>query len=197
MIISNPQILSLRTQVRTLRKELSDQERTQKNNAIQTQIAKLPEFQAAKTVLFYVSMNEEAGTHDIIKKYLDKKRIVVPTIQKEAKEFQVFHLTDWKELEPGVFGILEIHHQNRIPHPLNDIDLIIVPGVAFDHRGYRLGYGGGYYDSLLMIYPKPTIGLAYECQLVDEVPCDPHDLPVDKIITENQIIVASEKCHCN
>ncbi len=116
---------------------------------------------------------------------------MVPTIQKETKEFQIFDLTDWNELEPGVFGILEIHHKDRVTHPLNNIDLIIVPGVAFDKSGYRLGYGGGYYDSLLTIYPKPSIGLSYECQLVDEVPCDPHDQPVDKIITEQQIIISN------
>ncbi|MBT5016561.1 5-formyltetrahydrofolate cyclo-ligase [Candidatus Peregrinibacteria bacterium] len=187
----NPQKSALRKKIKATRQALTPEERTQKNTVIQAQLEKLPEFQAAKTVLFYVSTDEEAGTHEIIKKYLDKKHIVVPTIQKETKEFQIFDLTDWNELEPGVFGILEIHHKDRVTHPLNNIDLIIVPGVAFDKSGYRLGYGGGYYDSLLTIYPKPSIGLSYECQLVDEVPCDPHDQPVDKIITEQQIIISN------
>lgn len=185
----HPDKKPLRQQIRAARIGLSKEERTQKNAAIQARLEELPEFKAAETVLFYVSTGEEAGTHEIIKKYLNKKRIVVPTIQKGTKEFQVFHLTDWSELEPGIFNIPEIHHENRIPHPLNDIDLIIVPGVAFDKNGFRLGYGGGYYDSLLMMYPKPTIGLSYECQLVDEVPRDNHDLPVGKIITENQLII--------
>lgn len=185
----HPQKNSLRIQIRTKRQALNKDERAQKNAAIMAHLEKLPEFKAAKNILFYVSLDEEADTREIIKKYLAKKQILVPTIQKKTKEFQIFQLTNWDELESGVFGILEIHHKNRIPHPLNNIDLIIVPGVAFDKRGYRLGYGGGYYDSLLMLFHKPTIGLAYECQLVNELPLDPHDLPVDKIITENQIII--------
>lgn len=179
----------LRAKIRAKRQALNKDERACKNTSIIGNLEKLPEFKAAQNILFYVSLNEEVDTHRIIKKHLNKKQILVPTIQKKTKEFQIFRLTDWNELESGVFGILEIHHKNRVPHPLKYIDLIIVPGVAFDKRGYRLGYGGGYYDSLLMLYQKPTIGLAYECQLIDELPHDPHDLPVDKIITENQIII--------
>ena len=73
---------------------------------------------------------------------------------------------------------------------LDELDVIIVPGAAFDARGNRLGYGAGFYDKLLSAFKKLTIAVAFEEQIVPKVPADPHDVPVQKIVTEKRIIEA-------
>ena len=94
------------------------------------------------------------------------------------------------ELEPGFKGILE--PRTRMPVDPSTADVVIVPGVAFDARGNRLGYGGGFYDSFLSeCGDVPRIGVCFEVQVVDEVPVAEHDLPVDVIVTESRTIEAT------
>ena len=93
-------------------------------------------------------------------------------------------------MEPGRFGIREPKPQVGTPQAIADIDAILVPAVAFDRRGYRVGYGGGYYDRFLpeLRGRAVRVGLAFACQLVDSVPAGAHDVPVDFIVTETEII---------
>ena len=123
----------------------------------------------------------------MIKRAIDQgKRVSLPkTIQEERKlvPIQITSLED--DLEKGLYGILQPKELTNNSIPLEDIDTVIVPGVAFDHDHNRLGRGGGYYDRFLKEIPTgiPSIGLAFDFQIVDFLPISEHDVPVSKVLT--------------
>lgn len=166
------------------RKELS--------HTIAASLTRLDEYQAARVVMFYVSVPSEVHTLPLIAGALDQdKCVVVPYM--EASRICLFRLSATDELAPGQFNILEPRRELRAEPgrslDAHQIDLVVVPGVAFDRQGGRLGHGRGYYDELLKrLHPEvPRIGLAYECQLFDEIPMLPHDVPMHKVITERMV----------
>ena len=108
-----------------------------------------------------------------------EKRVAVPIyLSKVSSE-----INDWEELSEGSFGILEPRTVSVI-----DVDLVVVPGMAFDINGNRLGHGRGFYDAILANFNKKAIALAYETQIIKRVPVFDHDVKVDKIITEKRTI---------
>lgn len=154
----------------------------------------LPEYDRAKTVMFYVDFRSEVQTQQTLPIALASgKEIVVPWCL--AGELELFRLRDLRDLAPGMYDIPEPREDMRlIPErraSVEDLDLIMVPGVAFDRQGGRIGLGAGYYDKLLenALPETSLVGLAFECQIVPEVPMQPHDVSVDKVITENGIYV--------
>ncbi len=153
----------------------------------------LPEYSAAKTVLFYIDVRSEVRTrHALPEALLSGKKIVIPWCN-EKGELELFHLTDMNELSVGMYKILEpkVEFRNLPEKNLSasDLDLVMVPGVAFDRRGARMGHGKGYYDKLLQHARPQTalVALAFECQLFPEIPVAGHDIFMDKIITESAI----------
>lgn len=151
--------------------------------------ATLPEYARAVTVMGYVHMRNEVRTRSFLPNILAQgKRLVVPYCV--ADELRLFGLRDMDELALGTFGILEPkpEWQNRVDRRIDvtEVDLIMVPGVAFDHRGGRVGHGKGYYDRLLRQARSDTslVALAFECQLFPEIPMQPHDVFMDKVVTE-------------
>jgi len=149
----------------------------------------LPEFQNAKNVMFYVSFGSEVGTERAIEEAIKKgKKVSVPCTGKETNTMAASQISGLGELEEGKYGIREPKEKKEIPAA--EIDIVVVPGVAFDRQGYRVGYGKGFYDRFLSnIGPKTTkIGLAFGFQLVDSLPREGHDIPVDKVITEKGIV---------
>ena len=149
----------------------------------------LPEYKAANTVMFYVDVRSEVRTrHYLATALTHGKKIVVPYCV--DGELELFHLEDMNELELGAYKILEPRKELRdVPAKKvqpKDLDLIMVPGVAFDRRGARMGHGFGYYDKLLQHArpDAPFIALAFECQFFPEIPTQAHDVFMDKIITE-------------
>lgn len=154
----------------------------------------LPEYAAAKTVLYYVDVRSEVRTRPALPAALTHgKRIVVPWCNDHG-ELELFHLQDMGELAVGMYKILEPKPELRsLPAKQVDVkslNLVMVPGVAFDRRGARMGHGKGYYDKLLehARADAPLVALAFECQLFPEIPTQAHDVFMDKIITENEII---------
>lgn len=152
----------------------------------------LPEYTAARTVMFYVDVRSEVRTrHSLPAALQTGKRIVVPYCVNN--ELELFHLTGMEELAIGMYKILEPRPELRnLPEkrvPVHDLDLIMVPGVAFDRTGARMGHGFGYYDKLLQHArpDTPLVALAFACQLFPEVPTQAHDIFMDKIITETTI----------
>ncbi|MEZ6113094.1 MAG: 5-formyltetrahydrofolate cyclo-ligase [Pirellulaceae bacterium] len=152
----------------------------------------LPEYAAARTVMFYVDVRAEVRTrHDLAGALETGKRIVVPYCV--DGELELFHLEDMNELEKGMYGILEPSAaQRERPEKriaVEELDLIMVPGVAFDRQGGRTGHGKGYYDKLLehARSDTPLIALAFECQLFDEIPMQEHDIFMDKVVTEDAV----------
>jgi 5-formyltetrahydrofolate cyclo-ligase len=149
-----------------------------------------PEYATARTVMYYISIRSEVRTRAALPAALESgKRIVVPWCNAQG-ELELFHLTSMEELSLGTFQILEPKpefRKLREKHlPPDELDLVMVPGVAFDRRGGRAGYGKGYYDKLLQHVRKDTLltALAFECQLFPELPMTDHDVFMDKVITE-------------
>ena len=162
-------------------------EKSRKSGIIRGKLFKEEAFKKAKLVMFYVSLKDEVNTLGMIDEALkDGKRVCVPVILKEAKRLIAGEIMDRKEdLERQHFGIYQPKEGRVKEVPLEDIDLVIVPGVAFDKHNVRLGRGHGYYDRFLCALPDSakTIGLAFDFQLVDKLPADSHDIPVWKTIT--------------
>ena len=149
----------------------------------------LPEFTAARTVLIYLDVRSEVRTREALPALLASgKQIVVPWC--EHDELALFRLQSFDELMPGAFRILEPRTELR-DDPLrrmqaNELDLVVAPGVAFDRLGGRLGHGVGYFDKLLAAVRNDAtlVGLAFECQIVESVPMEPHDVRLHRIVTE-------------
>lgn len=172
---------------------LTAQEITQKSLEIKKRLFNLLEFKEAKWISFYLSFRNEVKTYEMVKEALMlDKQVVVPVVE-EKRILSLSELRDFdNELERGKFGILEPKVECKRKVNLEKVELVIVPGVVFDAKGNRIGYGGGYYDNLL---PKMKeglfIGLAYELQIVPQIPTKEGDIPVHKIITENRIITCN------
>ncbi len=165
----------------------------EKSKRIQQLLGKQKAYQQASAILYYVSFGKEVSTHDLIKQALHGgKTVLVPISDTKTRTLHVAHIISWEDLASGAYNILEPRKEIRTIVPLKNIELILVPGVAFDTRGNRLGHGKGYYDRLLTKLPSIySIGLAFSFQLVQEIPVELNDKTVDMIITEKQIINCS------
>ena len=152
----------------------------------------LPEYQAAHTIMFYVDVRDEVRTRQALPAAVASgKRIVVPYCV--DGELELFWLENMEELELGMYRILEPKNELRTVESKRlqpiDLDLVMVPGVAFDRTGGRTGHGKGYYDKLLQHarLDAPLIALAFECQMFESIPVESHDIYMDKIVTEDAV----------
>lgn len=175
----------LRKSILKLRRNHSPFEKQKKDNALRKKFLAMGELKKAKTILFYASMQEEVDTMKLISHLLKKKCIVLPRIV--GKNIELREVQNIHSLIPVKFGILEPSVDSPRRNP-TEIDLAVIPGVAFDLQGFRIGFGNGYFDRLLKKMRATTIGLAYEFQIIDKVPVHPYDVPVNLIITEKRII---------
>ena len=172
------------------RKGLSEEAVREKSRKIKKKLFELPEFKKAGTIMFYAAKGKEVRTEEMIKESLKMgKRVAVPIGKVRERDLIPSFLTDYGELAPGAYGILEPREEHRRLVPLKKLELIIVPGVAFDRQGNRLGWGGGFYDNFLGRIPSgvPRLGLAFELQIVESLPIGEEDIPMDGIITEEII----------
>lgn len=165
------------------------------SNIIET-LKRTDEYKKARTIMVFVSFEDEVMTHQFIKDALaDGKNIYVPHILKQEKLMVPAQIFDFdKDLEPGYFGILSpIEDEVLIKDP-SEIDLVVTPGVLFDERGYRIGYGAGFYDRFFskLNAAVPRIGLGFSLQQTEEVPVDEFDIPIHALITENGITVFNQ-----
>lgn len=189
----------IRVRINTERKKLSVAEAAAKSEKIVKQLRQLKEYSDARVVMMYVSLDFEPDTKKLIKEELGgeekktsgRKKILVPfTDCGSQKKIYAAHLQDFDTLVPGAFNILEPEIKNKYE---GNIDLVLVPGVAFDEKGNRIGVGKGCYDAFLTVHRKALkIGLAFEQQIVGEVPFEEHDVPVDIVITEARIIICNK-----
>lgn len=154
---------------------------------IHAKILALPEWEAARTVSTYVGVNSEVPTIPLIEAALAAGKVVVVPVLVDG-EISMLRLSGLEELGPAPYGLLELKPEFRGPArevPAHEIDFFIVPGLAFDREGGRLGYGKGYYDRYLRLArPKvPLIGIAYHVQIVAQVPTGPTDTEITRVIT--------------
>jgi 5-formyltetrahydrofolate cyclo-ligase len=178
----------LRKEIKEKRRKQSKEDNRKKSKEIREKLFSLKEFKDAETILFYISYDGEVFTHDMIVESFYKKNIVVPVSNKEDNTLILSRLKSWEELSVGSYMILEPRREKIRKTGISEINLIIVPGVAFDRKGNRLGHGKGYYDRLLKTTKSPVVALAFEFQIIEKIPTDEHDKPVDMIITEDRII---------
>ena len=177
-----------------LRKTLLDRLRQQKeearrrsNEAIWRKVHRLTAFRRAATVCCYVALPYEVQTRRMIEEMLKiGKRVVVPVTRRHSKRLWLSEVRDPdRDLAPGAFGVPEPVPTARRPVPARELDLVFVPGLAFDRRGHRLGHGHGYFDRFLARLPKatPTVGLAFRFQLLARLPVSNRDYAVQTVLT--------------
>lgn len=148
-------------------------------------------YRHAKKIFMYVSYGSEIETHDIITESINQgKEIYIPRTKFETKLMNAVRFQSFNQLVKDRYGILEPSEEEPFIDP-NELDLIIVPGVAFDKNGGRLGYGAGYYDRYFGRISDNVlkVALAYDFQLISDVPRDENDVLIDCIITEKNIII--------
>jgi 5-formyltetrahydrofolate cyclo-ligase len=161
------------------------------SEGIFAKVKMLAAYERAKTVMFYLSCGSEVVTDLMVKSAIKEgKNVVVPALENLSdKQMQVVKISKLEDVRKLVYGIRqpEINLDNIVEK--DDIDLIFVPGIAFDVLGYRIGYGKGHYDRWLESVPvSKTIALAYDFQITKNLPIQWHDIPVGTIITQKQIL---------
>lgn len=182
----------VRKKIRRLRDSLSEAEMRSKSDAMESSLWRLIHERQSESIMFYIAFGSEARTENGINRAIDDgKNVIVPLCSADEKgKLLPCHLLDLQsEVQEGTFCVLEPKPECQRPFPPEKIDLVVVPGLAFDENGYRIGYGAGYYDRFL---PKCSnaiyVGLAYEMQMVECAFPSAWDVPVHKIITEERII---------
>ena len=178
--------LQLKQLILEKRNSLAKNEIIEKSGLIGKNLFNLESYKKFKSVMFFVSINSEVNTHEMIRKAIGYKTVLVPKVLHH--EIEPSLIIDFDNLIPtGKFGIPEPIEIMKVAH--KNIDLILVPGIAFDEGGHRIGYGLGYYDRFLAKVPKAVkIGLCFDFQIVDKIPREEHDVQVDFIVTEKRII---------
>ncbi|MBI4173545.1 MAG: phosphoribosylamine--glycine ligase [Candidatus Aenigmarchaeota archaeon] len=179
----------LRKQIAAQLEQLPEGDRSGKSAAACAHLQRLPGYRNAKSILFYVSAGTEVHTHDLIMQAVKAgKQVVVPSVNAQQQVLELAEIKSFWELAPGNYGILEPKPEYRRPFDPGRAELAIIPGLAFDWNGNRLGRGKGYFDRLLPQLHCPKIALAYAAQLVEVVPATFRDARVDKIVTESGVI---------
>ena len=174
----------IRRKVKALRVMISEMEKRSAAEEVFSRLEKTAAFLMADRILMYHSLPDELSTHAFLGKWANKKHFYLPRVNGVNLEILPY---DESRLELGSFHIEE-PTGNDVVDP-SEIELIVVPAVAYDRKGNRLGRGKGFYDRLLQTSRATKIGVGYEFQLVDEVPVEPHDQGVDIVITQNATIV--------
>ncbi|MBD3417922.1 5-formyltetrahydrofolate cyclo-ligase [Candidatus Micrarchaeota archaeon] len=175
---------SLRNEILAKRKAQSAEERAAKSKLIMHELIGLPEFREAKVVAFYLPVNGEVDTTEMIKwAHQEGKEVCVPVVHEQKKMCMVVYepldrMKNGRYKIPEPVGKPERHH----------VDLVVVPGVVFDRRGHRIGMGRGCYDYFLKNKKCVNVGICFGFQLVDEIPAEPHDVPVNIIVTEHGVV---------
>ena len=185
---------ALRKEILTKRSILDAVEKEEKDRKILDRFYDSNYYREAKNIFIYISYDSEINTKGIIKKALmDNKKIYVPRTEFKTRLMDAVEITSLNNLIESEYGILEPSVEEPHIDP-NEIDLIVVPGVAFDRNGGRMGYGAGFYDRYFKKISKDNVkkviklALAYDFQILEKIPMNEQDVPVNYIITETKFI---------
>jgi len=176
----------IREQKREIRKQIAEAKKgyntsvaIESSRSIFEAVERLPEFQASRAILAYWSLPDEVNTHTFIQKWYKTKTILLPLVVGNDLELRLFTGMDCLEPQPP-FGILE--PVNSVPFSIETVDLIVVPGVAFDANMNRMGRGKGYYDKLLTGRIIFKVGVCFSFQMIENVPTEEFDVQMDRVI---------------
>ena len=172
----------IRNCIRKLKKQISFENKKARSKIIFEKLEKLEEFKKSKIIMAYWSMDDEVYTHDFILKWHGEKKIILPVVKGNELELKSFSGLD--NLTKGESFGIEEPNGDIFDQP-EKIDLIIVPGIAFDKTNNRLGRGKAYYDKLLKTTKAFKIGVCFNIQLLESVPVDKHDIKMDLVISDN------------
>lgn len=184
---------AVRTEMRRLRQGLHPVERRVRSRQIAERLWTRRAFVEAERVLFYAAREGEVETLPLLTRWLaEGRRAIFPRV--EGGEMVLMEVRDLADLSPGYRRVLEPRRGGGRVIPLAEVEVALVPGLAFDLEGNRLGQGGGHYDRVLArLSPSTlTIGLAFDFQVLGRLPVEVHDVPVDLIVTETRVIGAAE-----
>ncbi|MFP4555529.1 MAG: 5-formyltetrahydrofolate cyclo-ligase [Bacteroidales bacterium] len=169
----------LRDRIKHIKKTIRTEQKLKESETIFKLIEQLPEFKSAKTVLAYWSLPDEVVTHNFIMKWYKEKQVLLPVVVNSTLEIREFSGMECM-VKGKSFGILEPSKGKKVS--ASSIDFGIIPGVAFDSYGNRLGRGKGFYDKLLMNYNFLKVGVCFSFQLVNRVPTGSYDIKMNKVI---------------
>lgn len=182
----------IRRSIRAVRRGLSEAARLAHSRRVWERVAALPCYQHARVVLGYMAFDHEVLTDGLMQQTMASgKQLVLPMVLGDRQEMALYVIEDLGcDVAPGYRGILEPQPQRTRAVAPETLELALVPGVAFDLRGGRLGFGTGFYDRLLSRLPQgiPTVGLAFDFQVIPRLPCQAHDMLLEAIVTEHRII---------
>lgn len=167
----------LRKAIRAIKNQTSSDELTLMSGRAVERLERHLDFVNARIVLLYHSLPDEVSTRDLLLRYAGRKTILLPVVVGEDLQLRVYQP---ETMKTGAFGIMEPEGEPFTRY--SDIDLAVIPGMAFDMDGHRLGRGRGYYDRLLPLVPCRKIGLCFPFQFVETVPSEPHDIAVDEVV---------------
>lgn len=171
----------LRDSVRNRKKAMSAEEISRRSRQLCNLVRNTEAYRQADTIYGYLPFNQEVDLHALLQEALDEgKQVALPKCY--GKEMRFILVQDLSRIQHSPFGVPEPVADS--PVATDKTGLVIVPGLVFDRRGYRVGYGGGYYDRFLCLEPDhPTIGLCYDFQLMDRLEPDPYDIAVDTVFS--------------
>lgn len=173
----------IRRKIKNLRTMLSEIEKAQAADEVFERLERTAAFMMADRILMYHSLPDELSTRRFLDKWHDRKQFFLPRVNGVDLEILPYDRT---RLELGSFHIEEPTGEDTVDP--DEMELIVVPAVAYDRRGNRLGRGKGFYDRLLREARATKIGVGYEFQLLDELPVEEHDVPMDYVITQHTVI---------
>ena len=183
---------AIRDEVRAHRRELEEAWVRQCSTLIVERVRSLPEFQASRCLGCYMALPREVQTMELIYHCWDTGRqVCVPAFDESRAAYGMALIEKGEEMVPGVAGIMEPRVTCWVEP--QDMDFIVVPGIAYDRQGGRLGQGGGHYDRLLARCSAFKVGTAFEFQLRDRLPRAEHDVPVDAVVTEQNVYRCGKK----
>ena len=190
-MIKNNSRANIRKKALEARKALSEAKKKSANKAIEIILEKELENIKPKHVMAYLGTSQEVGLDQLIKKLLQKKIIIsIPKVLKKDGEMDAINFNDFNKVKKNKFQIREPLEKKQ--SNLISIDCILVPLVAVDKKGNRLGHGHGYYDRFLKKINAYKIGVSFECQVVNQIPAENHDVKLDMIVTESKLHTIKE-----
>ncbi|GAB6121534.1 5-formyltetrahydrofolate cyclo-ligase [Dysgonomonas termitidis] len=174
----------LRKEISALKKKFTSDELYNRSQEVLSVLELTGIFQESKTIFIYNSLDDEVQTFDFIRKWSAGKDFYLPVIEKDEMVFR--RCTTNTCFQQSAFGIMEPVGDNYTDY--KKVDLIIIPGVAFDRKMNRMGRGKAYYDRFLPKLKAPRLGICFEFQLFDGIPADKNDVKMDYIVSENELI---------